>query len=560
MTSSINPLLPAAIKAYTADVRANFLAAFNEISALQAGVASLEVNIQNFLTPSQLIDVRAGNLTFDASVPIQAAIDFASALAGFSSTRSSVLVRLIAGRYGVTNQVLGKIHTRLVCDGLIYNQLVSTTTPCILFKSGSHCANITVDANGQTGIQFGENGATCDMIIGDVRVLNAGVAANQYGVRFVGDGFVFGSVHVDKGTVGVDFGDGGSNSCKNVHGDYVRSFNAVTGVRANLCQGVKISQWDLDSSSLIGAQIDSVHDFTLPDVTVFFNDATAGGAFTSGYGMKVGTSSSGDLVTAFKMGLMADNCGGTALKIDYIKESEIWLNANAGHLLTGDTHPIVNALEYGANVNSLFAAHLYVGGALITQTVGTVVGFADYYDGTNYTLIPGSGSLIIARLKLGSASNTALIGYQSLFQLNDQSLTTQTVLQNSNVFSFLVAANEWWTVDMMLDIGALLSTTGIKLSVTVPAAGALFNAVASLVPDVYAAANTGAKRITASGTTMDFTAATQVGVLNAVARVSVMVQNGANAGSIVLQFAQSTSNAGAITIRKGSYGTANRFG
>ena len=133
----------------------------------------------------------------------------------------------------------------------------------------------------------------------------------------------------------------------------------------------------------------------------------------------------------------------------------------------------------------------------------------------------------------------------------DQSLNTQTALQDATNLSFAIAASEEWTAELSLDVGALLSTTGLKVGVSFPV-GATVNAVASLVPDVVSNTNYSALRTTANNTAMDFTAAKEANVSNAAVKVSLWVLNGANAGTMQLLFAQSTSSATATTIRKGS--------
>lgn len=139
----------------------------------------------------------------------------------------------------------------------------------------------------------------------------------------------------------------------------------------------------------------------------------------------------------------------------------------------------------------------------------------------------------------------------------DESVTSSITLQDDNELSFPIRAREEWTAAFILDAGAALATTGIQIAVTTPS-GATQNIAASLDPDVLTALNTSYKRTTASGTAMNFTAATQVGTADSKICVNVWVLNGATAGDVKLQFAQSTSSATAITVRKGSSMLATR--
>ncbi len=139
----------------------------------------------------------------------------------------------------------------------------------------------------------------------------------------------------------------------------------------------------------------------------------------------------------------------------------------------------------------------------------------------------------------------------------DQSLTAQTALQNDTQLTFDIAASEEWVAEFSLDAGAALATTGIKLGVTAPA-GATLNVSAALLPDVIAAANLSVLRTVTAGAALDFTASGEVGVGDAAIKVSVWVLNGATPGAVRLQFAQSTSSATALLLRKGSAMIANR--
>lgn len=140
----------------------------------------------------------------------------------------------------------------------------------------------------------------------------------------------------------------------------------------------------------------------------------------------------------------------------------------------------------------------------------------------------------------------------------DQTITSTTTLANVTELAFPIAASEEWHATVTLDVGGALSTTGLKVAVTVPA-GATLNVVASLQPDVITAANTVTKRTATSGTALDFTAATQVGVANAQIKLDIWVLNSTTAGTVQLQAAQSTSSGTAVVVRKGSALVAERI-
>lgn len=159
---------------------------------------------------------------------------------------------------------------------------------------------------------------------------------------------------------------------------------------------------------------------------------------------------------------------------------------------------------------------------------------------------------------IGFASTGKILGQVTDAAAADQSLTTTTALTDATDLKFTIGANEEWSAEFVLDIGAALATTGIKVAVNAPV-GATINVMASLSPNAFGAANDGNKRTTTIATAIDFTAAGQVGVGNAGLRVSLWVLNGTTAGTMQLQFAQSTSSGTALTLRKGSHVFASRI-
>lgn len=145
----------------------------------------------------------------------------------------------------------------------------------------------------------------------------------------------------------------------------------------------------------------------------------------------------------------------------------------------------------------------------------------------------------------------------------DVSLTTQTVLQtvtnsDGSMLAFDIGASEEWLATFTLDVGAGLSTTGLKIAVTTPA-GATQNISVGISPSVVTAADVLFGRTTVSGTAIVFTAANLGGVTNAMVTVAVWVLNSTTPGSVVFEFAQNTSSATPLTIRQGSQMIANRL-
>lgn len=133
-----------------------------------------------------------------------------------------------------------------------------------------------------------------------------------------------------------------------------------------------------------------------------------------------------------------------------------------------------------------------------------------------------------------------------------ESVSNSAALQDDDVLTFAILPGETWLCEYLLDVGALLSTTGILLAVTVPS-GATVNVSAGCMPAVVTAADEYEKRSAVAGGTLTFAAAKLAAATDAQFRVVAFVANSTNAGSITLQFGQATSSGTAVTVRAGSF-------
>lgn len=123
----------------------------------------------------------------------------------------------------------------------------------------------------------------------------------------------------------------------------------------------------------------------------------------------------------------------------------------------------------------------------------------------------------------------------------DQSVTSSTALVNDDTLSFAIAANEKWTFSFLMSVveGA---SGGLDISVTSPAASAIFFGF-----------GTSTSIVTSSGTRLAvFTTGGPGAPTTALVNVVGTVVNGANAGTINLQFSQDVSNGTATTFKTGS--------
>lgn len=133
-----------------------------------------------------------------------------------------------------------------------------------------------------------------------------------------------------------------------------------------------------------------------------------------------------------------------------------------------------------------------------------------------------------------------------------QSVNTNVTPVADTELTFSVAAGETWLVEYLLDVGAVLSTTGLTLAVAVPA-GSTVNVSAGLVPAVVTALDQYEKRSAVASATLTFAAANLAAVTDAQVRVMAYVVVGTTAGSIALQFAQASSSGTNVSVRAGSF-------
>lgn len=139
----------------------------------------------------------------------------------------------------------------------------------------------------------------------------------------------------------------------------------------------------------------------------------------------------------------------------------------------------------------------------------------------------------------------------------DETLTSNNTLQDDDHLTFAIAANEEWIAEFYIDCGAGLSITGARVAITTPAAATQNIDVEELGGTSGGAGNV-FQRTTTSGTAIILSAALST-LNNSSIKINVWVLNGANAGSVTLQWCQDTSSGTALTFRKGSRMIAYRI-
>ena len=133
-------------------------------------------------------------------------------------------------------------------------------------------------------------------------------------------------------------------------------------------------------------------------------------------------------------------------------------------------------------------------------------------------------------------------GMSLIVQESDQTLNSQTTLQNSELL-FAVGANEVWQFE-----GILITSTGSTPDIKIAAVGPT-GAVGSLAAIASAIGGNGVYASSDQlGTAISLTTASTEFV-----RFWGAIHNGANAGNLTIQFAQNTSDASNTTVYAGSY-------
>jgi hypothetical protein len=132
----------------------------------------------------------------------------------------------------------------------------------------------------------------------------------------------------------------------------------------------------------------------------------------------------------------------------------------------------------------------------------------------------------------------------------DQSVTSSTVLVDETDMQFAIGVNETWVVEWVLT--TTFSAAGqIDVAVVTPAAAAQL-VTATQTPNAIVPAY---GSTTVSGTAIGLVcAAATAGMVRLVATVV----NGANAGTVKMQFAQHTSDGTATTVKANSYMVARK--
>lgn len=335
--------------------------------------------VGDYLTPEQF-GAKGDGATDDASA-ITAAIAAIATLVNqntgdVNQRRRSMPLVFSHKIYKVVSQIVVTAGVMIDCEGgLILNALVSTTTFPMVFNAGSHCRELNINAAGGSGVQLGVAGAYCDMLIGNVRVANAGTGTSIIGCRIVGNKFEVNNIEVNGGNVGIDFGDGTTNGARLVTMESLKSTLSATGVRfPSNSEHVILANALIDTPTVAAMAIDGSRSLKLHATIV--GDDTAGTPCSSGYAVNIGsTAAVSDLELNISVNNTAfvDNAVGTAVRIANCSQSNIYLSASRATLSTGNTHRLKNGVEYGTGNSNTVVVNVNLDSAITTK-VGTIAG------------------------------------------------------------------------------------------------------------------------------------------------------------------------------------------
>jgi hypothetical protein len=136
----------------------------------------------------------------------------------------------------------------------------------------------------------------------------------------------------------------------------------------------------------------------------------------------------------------------------------------------------------------------------------------------------------------------------------DEIVNNSSILQDDDHLFFAIGANEEWVFEVFLFVSAGSVTAELQVAVIVPTGASLkFGLGAQAYIDVLGSAGI-APYVTASGSALNMDIASGY-----VASLKGWVLNGATAGTVQVQWAQSTATVEDLTVAQGSFLIAHKL-
>lgn len=174
------------------------------------------------------------------------------------------------------------------------------------------------------------------------------------------------------------------------------------------------------------------------------------------------------------------------------------------------------------------------------------------------SVTPGTGRFTTLSATSSAVWGTGVANFGTIIKRKtaDESVTNSTALQDDDHLTFPIGANEEWVAEYSIDCGAALTSTGIRIGVTVPA-GASLDVI--MDPGSSFLGGSSTVRTSVSGTAI-VAGATQATLPDpCLMRAYAWILNGVTSGNVTLQWAQHTLSASPLTFRKGSHMQATRI-
>jgi len=312
---------------------------------------------------------------------------------------------------------------------------------------------------------------------------------------------------------------------------------------------------------------------------------TLSSAASMGAGYEVGIFNAGTGVVTVALGNAADTINGVSASVTVsIKGTKIFRTNQAltGYNVVGGYDP-----QTVTATTSVVTPLVQSSGALTVQSLAGAIGLNaagqvtrpvndntdSFGDATHrwasaFTPIIDTGTTGSGALKTNNGTtvltwaNTGAVGWGTGVanfgtitkrKTADESVTSSGVLQNDDHLSFSIAANEEWVVNFYIPSNGV-NSGGVQVAITTPAA-----ATQQIEADASGrTATTGGQSTTASGTGLAW-ASTEFNGVNSFITIAAWILNGANAGTVQLQWAQNVGNGTPTIFRKGSFMNAVRI-
>lgn len=173
-----------------------------------------------------------------------------------------------------------------------------------------------------------------------------------------------------------------------------------------------------------------------------------------------------------------------------------------------------------------------------------------------YVGMPFYDTNLSTEIFLQSVNPDAWVGHYSTHKSVAQTFSTTTLTNDADIL-IPILGSEHFNGRIFADVGNGLRATGVKVALTAPT-GAVGSYVVGLMNDNVGAGNVDMLRASTMGQSLDFTAASIGTALNAMMDISFHVENSTNAGTIHLQFAQSTASTTPVTVHRATQLSADK--